>query len=109
MSEPKTTDPLNEEEYPPTLTQTFRWANGDEIGDYAWMGSDDDFAMWDGDEPKAYLQESWHRTAVQVHWAMPDLYDCQYEDAEPCEEDAVAWQREGDTWMAACESHRTPT
>ena len=91
----------------PSLDVTYRWADGGLLWEeYGWMGEDDAFTEWEGDEPREYIEERWERTDVAVHIAFPPLYSCSYEDQEPCEEDAVVWQREGDVWMQACEQHR---
>ena len=90
----------------PSFERTYRWADGDEIyGEFGWMTTDDFADEWDGDEPQDYIEERWVRTEVIVHTAFPPVYSCSYEDDEPCDEDAVNWQREGDTWMQACERH----
>lgn len=99
---------------PPTITRTFSWADGELVGcDYQWMTDDEAFIeeMRDGygDEPRMMLVETWERTAVEVRTLWPSLTTCSYEDAEPCEEDAVVWQQEDDdkpVWMQACEHHR---
>lgn len=94
---------------PPSFDRTFLWLDGDEIyGEFGWTTSPDFAEDWDGDEPREYVEERWTRTEVIVHTAFPPLYECTYEDDEPCEEDAVVWQREDDVWMAACAKHRHP-
>jgi hypothetical protein len=91
----------------PSLDVTYRWADGDPVWEEcAWMDSPDPFTEYEGDEPREYVEERWVRTEAVVHIAFPPLYACSYEDQEPCEENAVVWQREGDVWMQACERHR---
>lgn len=94
----------------PSLTETFRWSDGGEVdGEYAWTTTEHSFDEYDGDTPRSYVHETWERTSVEVRWAMPGLYDCDYEDDGPCDEDAKVWQQEDDVWMAACPKHTHAT
>lgn len=95
----------------PSITETWCWADGDLVGDeWGWMTEAEMFELYieDADEPREVLIEQWQRTGYEVRTLFPPLVSCQYEDQEPCEEDAVAWQQElGEAqWMQACERHR---
>ena len=53
---------------PPSFKQTFRWADGSEIGDFSYMTEIDAFEESTSDEwePQAVLVETWERTAAEV-------------------------------------------
>lgn len=92
----------------PSLTHTYKWADGDLIGDdYGWMSEIDLFQQvieYD-DTPRDVLVERWERTSYEVRTLYPPLVSCTYGDDDH-DDDAVAWQRDGERWMQACEEHR---
>lgn len=96
---------------PPSLTKTYRWADGEPVfGEYSWMDTDDGFqdSVDDGWEPRWVLVETWERASVEVVMLYPTGGWCGIEDTagEPCEADAVTWVQEGDTWRPLCQEHR---
>jgi hypothetical protein len=92
----------------PSFRKTYKRADGDTIGDdWGWITDTD---VLDNDEyPSQLIEETWERVAVRKFWHFPHgLYACEIEDEEPCEEDAVAWWREGESgsWLQVCEEHK---
>jgi len=48
--------------------ETWAYADGSEIGDYAWMSSDDAFGCTDYDEPTEVHQSRWVLEQRISHW-----------------------------------------
>lgn len=94
----------------PSFTTTYRWADGDPVAAmWGWSTEFDEVQeeALDGWEPRDVIVERWERVGVEVRTLYPPVFTCSYEDDnEPCEEDAVVWQRKGEVWMQACERHR---
>lgn len=98
---------------PITMT-TFKREDGDPwMGEYTFMSYLDGLedAWEEASKPINVIEERWVLAEAIVHTKFPTLYTCEYEDQEPCEEDAVCWQTEGEDadgpiWMQACERHQ---
>lgn len=93
----------------PSIFETFKWADGCEVGgDYAWMTDIDSFEeeIDYSEEPREVLVERWERTHVEVRTLYPPLYSCGAD--LDCDEDAVAWEQDGEHWRQVCENHRQP-
>lgn len=88
----------------PSLTKTYRRADGEMVGDeFGWVSSLDHFDYFD--YPVELIEETWERTSVWTFWVIPtSLYACEVED---CDGDAVAWEQAADTWRQVCETHQT--
>lgn len=82
---------------------TYRRADGDTIGDFAWVAGLEMFE--DDDGPTEVVEEVWQCVSRTQHWILPTrLYDC---DVDWCDEDAVAWVEQAPgNWSQRCEEHR---
>ncbi len=88
---------------PPSLSVTYRRADGGPVGDdYAWVT---DLAFLDAeDAPVELVEERWERRGARRFWHLPQqLYACQ---APECDEDAATWQYDPNgAWLRVCAKH----
>ena len=94
----------------PERMTTVRRLDGENIYDeFGWVADDEENLACDYEdceEPIAYERQTWVLVSSETFYGFPRLFACDFEDQDPCEEDAVEWVRTtDDVWLQACQRH----